>query len=526
MDSAQVDRLKAGWSGVVSSLGSEFYTPFLGGPGSGGYQQIAQPDTWIQGMAAAPFTLQMMALNWGYMTYGLAQTLIDQPVDDAFKGGLIIKIPELAADDIARLHRRMKRNRAIHAMKQGIKWARLFGGAGLIIATDQDPESPLDPKALGNPDAPLSFIPCDRWELTVPRISPNGKAYPAPYLYYGEKIDWSRVIRIMGREAPSRVRNLLQGWGMSELERCLREIQSYIKFQTVVFELVDEAKIDIYRLEQLNDLLSTAQGTAAAVLRIQMANLIKNYKSAVILDKEDEYDQKQLTFSGIADICEQFRINLAGALRIPVNKLFGQSATGFSSGEDAMENYNALVESDIREPAGPMIDDVISLFCFQEFGYVPEFTAEFHPLRIVDPVQEEAIKTSKQARVIALRQADQITGQEADDILHQEGLLSINTEVGSGAREPQASWATPDGDPDQESDETEGGEDEDGQRPKNGVPSVRQLLEARRPAPGSREEQRAKYEWLKKEAKRGNFGSWFKRQLTDAEDRGAGAKAA
>ena len=499
---AKSERMKNGYAGLVAGLSaqfsSEFYSPFAGG---GGYQQLSQPETFIGNMAASPFTLQMMALNFGYMTYGLAQTLIDQPVDDAFKGGLIIKIPELKAVDIARLHKRMKRARDIHAMKQAIKWARLFGGAGLIIATDQDSRSELDKDGLGRPGAPLSFLPCDRWELTVPRIATNGFAVPTFYQYYGESLDWSRVIRVMGREAPSRVRSLLQGWGMSELERCIRQIQLYLKLETVIFELVDEAKIDVYRLEELNAMLDSADGTQAAILRIMIANLIKNYKNAVVLDKEDEYEQKTMQFGGLGDLLEQCRINLAGALRIPLNKLFGQSATGFASGEDAMENYNALVESDVREPAGPMIDEVISLRCIQEFGYVPDFTAEFHPLRIVDPVSEESIKASKQKRVIELRQADQITGKEADDILHQEGLLSINTEVGAGVREPMAAWTQ------QADDQGEEGDDD--------VAGTSKVKNAR---PSSNEDTRRKYEWLTEEARRGRLGGWFKRQMGRASD--------
>lgn len=521
---ARGKQLKNSYAGLIAGLGNEYYSPFIGGPGSGGYQQIAQPQTWIEGMAASPFTLQMMALNWGYMSYGLAQTLVDQPVDDAFKGGLIIKIPELEADDIARFQKRLKKARVIHEMKQGFKWARLFGGSGLIIATDQDPRSPLNIKGLARQGSPLALIAADRWELTVPRISTNGYALPTNYQYYSETLDWSRVIRIMGRAAPSRVRTLLQGWGMSELERCMREIQSYIKFQTVVFELVDEAKIDVYRLEQLNNLLESAQGTQAAILRVQMANLIKNYKNAVVLDKEDEYEQKTLAFGGLADICEQFRINLAGALRIPVNKLFGQSATGFSSGEDAMENYNALIESDIREPAGSVIDEVLSLFLMQEFGYVPDFTAEFHPLRIVDPVQEEAIKTSKQNRAAQLRTMDQITGQEMDNILHQEGLLAIDTEVGSGARIPSMQQQ-------QEDPDDEGGEDRDATSGGQNKNAIEQQIDTmtgrtRRPARGSLQDSQEKYQWLKAEVKKGNFGSWFRRQLRQAEADRPPAKAA
>jgi hypothetical protein len=252
-------------------------------------------------------------------------------------------------------------------------------------------------------------------------------------------------------------------------------------------------------------------------------NLIKNYKNAVVMDKNDEYEQKTLAFSGLADLFEQFRINLAGALRIPVNKLFGQSATGFASGEDAMENYNALVESDIREPSGPLIDDIISLRCIQEFGYVPDFTVEFHPLRIVDPVQEEVIKASKQKRTLDLRQADQITGREADDILHQEGLLSIDTEVGAGVREAVGSWER------QDDDTGEEGDDDVAAVAKNGLPSAAEFMARRGPKQGSLEERRRKYEWLRNEAKHGGFGLWFKRQLrkdTEAAEAEASRKAA
>jgi phage-related protein (TIGR01555 family) len=407
-----------------------------------GSETIAQPWTFAEGSAYTPFTLNRIALSYGYMTYGLVQAVIDMVVEDAFRGGLDITIPEMDTEDVKKLHEEMELNGDIEAIKMTAKWARLFGGSGMIAATDQDPSTPMKPLKEGDR---LQFIAADRWELLLTALSISGNQYGVatwqsvadqPYNYYGIRMDSSRVIRMLGKEAPSFIRQRLQGWGMSELERCIREINSYIKFQNLLFELTDEAKIDVYGIEQFNEQLATAQGTAAIQLRIQLSNMLKNYKNALVMDKEDTYDQKQIAFGGLADIFQEFRVNLASALKIPTNKLFGQSATGLGSGEDSMENYNSMVEADVRPKTKPMIKEAISMRCMTVFGYVPKFTFKFHPLRVLSGVEEEAVKTSKQNRALALADRDFLSGQEAMESLHKDGLINVESEVLNGTREP------------------------------------------------------------------------------------------
>lgn len=406
-------------------------------------QTIAQPWTFSEGAAYTPFTLNRIALSYGYMTYGLVQAVIDVPVEDAFRGGFEIESDELDEKDIKELHKAMEEAEDLKAIKDTIKWARLFGGAGLIAATDQDPRRPLRELAKG---AELKFVDADRWELLLTLVSLNGQAVQvdpnrpdpmvSPYNYYGVALDPSRVVRMLGKAAPSFIRQRLQGWGMSELERCIREINSYIKFQSLLFELVDEAKIDVYGIERFNDNLATAQGTSLITLRIQLSNLLKNYKNALVMDKEDTYEQKQIAFSGLADIFQEFRINLCAALKIPYNKLFGQSATGFASGEDSMENYNGMIESDVREASKPLVRDAIKLRMQTVFGYVPEFTFGFKPLRVLSEIEEEEGKNAKQTRALELYDRDLLNGQETMESLHKDGLVNVDSEVLSGQREP------------------------------------------------------------------------------------------
>ena len=66
------------------------------------------------------------------------------------------------------------------------------------------------------------------------------------------------------------------------------------------------------------------------------------------MDKEDDWTQKQISWSGLAEVWQQLRLNLSSALKIPMNKLFGESATGFGGGEDAPQ---ALAADGLRASA-------------------------------------------------------------------------------------------------------------------------------------------------------------------------------
>lgn len=415
------------------------------GPSQYRSQTIAQPFTFSEGMSYTPFTLNRIALSYGYMSYGLVQTVVDQPVEDAFRGGIIIHSKELDEEDLATLHQAMVDNDDIKQIKNTVKWGRLYGGSGLIIVTDQNPQRPLNIASLSQ-DEQLRFLAADRWELILNNsASLSGNQYQIqgyeqdidkPYNYYGLQLDPSRAVRFLGKEAPSFIRQRLQGWGMSELERCMREINTYIKFQNLLFELVDEAKIDVYRIERFNEQLATAQGTALVNMRVQLGNLLKNYRNALVMDKEDEYQQKQIAFSGLADIMQEFRINLSSALKIPMNKLFGQSATGISSGEDSMENYNSMVDTDVRDASRPLVNEALKMRMQVTFGYVPKFTFQFRPLRVMSETEEEIVKTSRQKRALELYDRDLMAGQETMSSLQRSELLNVDSEVLKGKREP------------------------------------------------------------------------------------------
>lgn len=367
-----------------------------------------------------------------YVEIGLVQTIVDVPTEDAFRGGVEIKSKQLDEDQIDELQTSLERDDDYEAAMQATKWNRLFGGAGIIVITDQDPETPLDLASIDK-DTPLEFRAVDMWELYFdientegpgPSLSENSET--EFYSYYGVQLHKSRVFRLNGLNAPSFIRPRLRGWGYSIVEKLVRSINQYLKGTDLGFEVLDEFKLDVYKIKNLTNTLMSPAGEDAVRRRVQLANWQKNYQNAVVMDSEDDFDHKQLSFSGLAEAMGGIRMQVASDMRMPLTKLFGISAAGFNSGEDDIEVYNAMVESEVRSKVKWHLLQMIEIKCQKMFGFVPDdLRISFKPLRILSAEQEENVKTQKFTRLLQAKQAGEVTRHEFREGCNKANLLDI-----------------------------------------------------------------------------------------------------
>lgn len=375
-------------------------------------------------------------LNEMYIEHGIIQTMIDQPVEDGFRGGFKIISSELSNDDIIELEKKIEETEAVEKLIEALKWNRLFGGAGLIInVAGEDPKDDFDIETVGE-GREIEFYSADRWELAnnpyilTPTLTPNGqRVKDVNFNYYGIEINPSRVLILRGKPAPSLKRLQLQGWGMSELERLVSPMNKFLKNQNVIYELLDEAKLDVYSID--NYAGSVASGQEEAVKkRIMLTNYMKSYLNALILDADDKFDQKQMSMAGVSEVLREARYDIASAMKMPVTKIFGMSSAGFNSGDDDIENYNSMIERDVRTPARNVIKTIIRLLCKATFDYIPEdIDIEFESLRIMKETEEEALKTSKYNRFRDLYVNGLITKGEFYDLLNQEDVVQQELKI-------------------------------------------------------------------------------------------------
>lgn len=409
-----------------------------------GTEQVSNVNTIFKNLRWFLVSNFRQVVSEAYVELGLVQTITNVPVDDALRGGVEIKSQQLDEDQISELQISLDRDGDIRTVGQAAKWNRLFGGAGVVIMTDQDPEEEFELDQVTF-DTPLNFRAVDMWELFWDKQNTEGYDPSIQsqdfthYNYYGELLHRTHVMKMTGLIAPSFIRPRLRGWGFSVLEILVRSLNQYLKATDLGFEVLDEFKLDVYKIKNLVNTLLSPNGQQKIQQRVQMANWQKNYQNAIVMDSEDDFDHKQLSFAGLAEAMAGIRMQVAADMRMPITKLFGQSVSGGlgNSDQNDMENYNAMVESEVREKIKYDILRVLEIKCQKLFGFVPDdLEIAFKALRVLSAIDEENVKTQKFNRAIQAQQAGLISTIEFRETANKGNLFDIRLDTGGDSLNP------------------------------------------------------------------------------------------
>lgn len=385
---------------------------------------------------------QQILLTYLYKTFGILANIVDIPVDDAYKrGGFDLEADSIDEDELHELEKYVSKKQDIKQIKNARKWARLYGGAALIIFDGGELDKPLNEKALK--DSSFELLAVDRWQLAYsePHIDiPGGvwtvSNYSANSQLNSKNIHDSRIIIVKGKEAPYQIMQRVNGWGISVYEQIFQDMSSFFKARNVIFELLDESKIDILKLESLQTAIQSTSGEQALQRMVDMVSRNKNYKSTITLSTADEYDQKQIRFAGMSEILKEIRVMIAGSAKMPVNKIWGEGVTGFGSGEDSLENYNSQIENEIRVDDTPIIEEVLRLRCKELFGReVEDLEMMWKNLRTLNAIDEQNINDKKLANVMQLFDRQLLTPQETMEYLKKQQIFIHDTKALRGELE-------------------------------------------------------------------------------------------
>lgn len=338
---------------------------------------------------------------------------------------------EISREEARRLEIYIRRSQLWETLKQALFWKRLYGGAGIVILDGKDPKTPLDLESI-NQDTDIEFYVTDNWELcgyTDEKSTAHAKETDwlsdTPFMLRGHPVHKSRVITLKGKAFPPLYKTIGRGWGMSILESLVRTLNKGVKNENVIFELLDEAKIDIFRFYGLNDALQDENATDAITKRVGYASMVKNYMKALLLDSEDDYQQKQIHFNGLADLKEDSRVDMASDARITMNKLYGTSPAGFNSGEADRETYADTVEAEIRIPTEPAIIRLLEVVGRKVLGKTLDFEIEWASLIRTTEYEVEKQKTLKLANLNEANIWGRITNKEWQEAVNKYNLLGI-----------------------------------------------------------------------------------------------------
>ena len=111
-------------------------------------------------------------------------------------------------------------------------------------------------------------------------------------------------------------------------------------------EVVGTQCAGIYKMKNLANMLSTADGEDKVLNRLQVIDLARNILNSIAIDVEGEdYDFKSLSMAGVKDVLDSTCNMLSAVTDIPQTILFGRSPAGLNAtGDSDMENYYNMVE--------------------------------------------------------------------------------------------------------------------------------------------------------------------------------------
>ena len=330
-------------------------------------------------------------------------------------------------EQIDRLERKLKLK---ETLEQALIWASLYGGVGILVLTEKSTMTPLTAGQI------IDRFVLLRKDMVVGFGSLNNNIFDDNYGKFDQykvngslDVHHSRLIIINGTPRPPKRFADSEIWGLSDLEAVYSTLKRFDLLSTNTGDLINESKVDVFKMEGLTDRIAAGMEEQVAKT-VQLVQLIKSSTNTLLLDKENEYEQKELSFSGLRDLLVEFRNAVAGAADMPVTILFGQSAAGFASGVEDIQNYHesihALQESRLR----PVFDRLDPILCQMALGFEPaDFWFEFNSLQEMSIEQKITSLNSFATATNVLIERGVLTEQQVANELKESGLFnSISTE--------------------------------------------------------------------------------------------------
>lgn len=312
----------------------------------------------------------------------------------------------------------------------GLSWGRLYGGAvGLILIKGQgDLSLPLDVNTI-LPGTFMGLHVLDRWSGVFPEGSivtdPEDPDFGLPDYYTVRdanetlisRVHHSRLVRFVGRPLPWQEAVTELYWGESEIEAVFNEVVRRDNVSANIADLTFRANVEYREVEGLDQLLGIGNVEVQRRFwnQMQATAILRSNQGISLINKGDAVHSEQYTFAGLSDIYDRVMMDVAGASRIPVTKLFGRSPAGMNStGESDQNNYYDYIDGIRETQLRPALEKLLPIICMSTWGEIPDdLDIDFPPMQTPDEEKNANIAEKKASTIIAAFNANLIDKETA-----------------------------------------------------------------------------------------------------------------
>lgn len=327
-----------------------------------------------------------------YVGNGLAKRYIDLVVDDMIRQW--ISIPE---DTDGKVLNYLKALKAKKEFKNALRASKLFGGA-LIFMVIEDGKLPNEPVDIKNIKAIHKLKYFSRKYVTIDSLNyyndPTQTNYGDPQYFTVnvngkmEVFHESRCLVFTGEYYPQDELAINPGyekfWGLSILQSLHETFEDYGLALQALFRSLLKANIDVLKIKNLMQLLSSKDGQKQLDARAQIFDLAKSVSTTLLLDNDESFESISQALTGVAEVFGKLQETLAGMTGTPSTVLFGTSPKGLQAdGSGEMRIYYDKIKSDQEEDMLPQLEKLVDLISYAqdaELSPDEEYCIEFNSL--------------------------------------------------------------------------------------------------------------------------------------------------
>lgn len=294
---------------------------------------------------------------------------------------------------------------------QAETWARLYGGAAILIGDGAtDPRLPLDVTTIAKGGLRYLHV-FSRWDLAtcdfVRDLGSRDFGLPERYRIQSAEladpsveIHRSRFVIFDGYDVPRLAREANQGWGASVFQAIRTALVHAAASAANAAAMTEEAKLDVITKQGLTNSLADPEGERRLINRFVVAGQMKSIINTLLLDADETFDRKQLSFAGLPELIATHLEILAGVADIPVTKLLGTAPKGMNAtGESDTRNYYDSIRAKQTTRLGPTLRPLDEALIRHTLGRRPRGIAyEWAPLWQPTPAELADI-ADKRAKV-------------------------------------------------------------------------------------------------------------------------------
>jgi len=319
-----------------------------------------------------------------YRLDGIARRVVDVLPDDALREWI-----EGGDDLIAAMARLNAKKEVVRALK----WARLFGGAAILILADDGGEA-SDPLAEARLRSVVGLRVYERdrvmWDISSISHDPGDPGFGFPETYRVTPIQGapmtvhrSRLIIIDGEEISEQDRVANNGWGDSALQAPYESIRDFATATKSTAGIVRDFVQTTLSISGLSEMIRSGQDDLVRE-RVALIDLTRSVANTIFLDADGEsYSKQASSVAGLADLWDRFAMHVSGTTGIPITRLVGRSPGGLNAtGEGDKQNWFDVVRSYQSDTARPVIQRIVDLLAVQRDGRIAEAAWSFPDLDV------------------------------------------------------------------------------------------------------------------------------------------------